>query len=200
MKCALCEEEATLHCRICGKSICGVHVRIFPACATHKAEVSRNYSIYESTEEDRKEVRVMVKLFWGEPEQLAFGQLYLVESLPAFLVKSGNRRLGFLSYAERFSDLLIVAIGVLPKYQGIGVGKALMKKIEEKARVLLKKRLLVSVSNDNLFALSFYQSLGFRIFEIKQNAITEKHGGTLLGVEKIPVNDELRLEKNLTEL
>ena len=200
MKCAFCKEDATFLCKMCGQLVCGTHVRLFSGCMTHKANVSQNYSIYESTNEDRKKIREMVKLFWGEPEQLAFGQLYLVESLPAFLVKSGNRRLGFLSYAERFSDLLIVAIGVLPKYQGIGVGKALMKKIEEKARVLLKKRLLVSVSNDNLFALSFYQSLGFRIFEIKQNAITEKHGGTLLGVEKIPVNDELRLEKNLTEL
>jgi len=44
-------------------------------------------------------------------------------------------------------------------------------------------------------ALALYQKLGFQIFEVKPNAITEKHGQVLAGIDGIPIRDEIRLQK-----
>lgn len=93
--------------------------------------------------------------------------------------------------------MLIVALGILPKHQGVGVGRGLVLAVEDKAWALSKKRILVSTSNDNLMALAFYQSLGFQIFEVKPDVIAEKHGTVLPGIGGIPIRDEIRLKKNI---
>jgi ribosomal protein S18 acetylase RimI-like enzyme len=90
-----------------------------------------------------------------------------------------------------------VALGVLPQYQGSGVGKSLIEKVEDEAKKLRKNRLLVSTSNDDLPALTFYQSLDFQIYEVKPNVIAEKHGRILKGIGGLPIRDELRLQKTL---
>jgi ribosomal protein S18 acetylase RimI-like enzyme len=134
-------------------------------------------------------------LFWGEPDQLLFDKKYVVDELPAFVVESTGRIVGILSYAELGADLVIVALGAMPNYQGAGIGSCLVQMAENKAKTMSKKRMLVSTSNDDIPALAFYQSLGFQIFEVKPNIIAEKHKGVLLGIGGIPVRDELRLQK-----
>jgi ribosomal protein S18 acetylase RimI-like enzyme len=88
-----------------------------------------------------------------------------------------------------------VALGVLPQYQSSGVGRSLIEKVEDEAKRMQKKKLLVSTSNDDLPALAFYQSLGFQIYEVKPNIIAEKHGRILEGIGGLPIRDELRLRK-----
>jgi len=62
----------------------------------------------------------------------------------------------------------------LPKYQNSSIGKSLIEKVQNAAKKLKKKKLLVSTSNDDLPALAFYQSIGFQIYEVKPNVIAEK--------------------------
>lgn len=104
---------------------------------------------------------------------------------------------GFVSFCEFGDGILIVALGVIPAFQGCGVGGRLVSAVLNEARRLSKRRVLVSTSNDDLPALGFYQSLGFRICGIALNAIAEKHGGVIRGFGGIPVRDEIRLEKNV---
>jgi ribosomal protein S18 acetylase RimI-like enzyme len=138
-----------------------------------------------------------VRRFWGDEKQLTFDREFLVTTLPAFSAKVGNDIIGFISFSEINDVILIVALGVLPKYQNAGVGKSLIGEVEAEARRLGKKKLLVSTSNDDLPALAFYQSLGFQIFEVKNNVIANKHGKILKGVCGLPIRDELRLQKIL---
>jgi len=93
--------------------------------------------------------------------------------------------------------MVIAALGVLPEYQNSGIGKSLITKVEAEAEKILKKRLLVSTSNDDLPALAFYQSLDFKIYEVKPNVIAEKHGKIMSGVGGLPIRDEIRLRKVL---
>jgi len=46
-------------------------------------------------------------------------------------------------------------------------------------------------------ALAFYQKLGFQVFEVKPDAVAEKHGKIVEGIGGLPVRDELRLRKIL---
>jgi len=93
--------------------------------------------------------------------------------------------------------LIVVALGILPEYQGFGMGSSLIAKVEGEARNSRSKRILVSTSNDDLPALAFYQSLGYQIYEVKPNAIAEKHGGIMRGIGNLPIRDELRLQKTV---
>ena len=106
--------------------------------------------------------------------------------------------LGFVSFTETADAMLIIALGVLPQYQNSSIGRGLVEKVEAEAKRLQKKNLLVSTSNDDLPALVFYQSLDFQIYEIKPNAIAEKHGKVLDGISGLPIRDELRLQKKLS--
>jgi ribosomal protein S18 acetylase RimI-like enzyme len=148
---------------------------------------------------DKFQLRELAKRFWGEEEQSAFDRRFNVAELPAYIARKKNNFVGFVSFAEVDDDVIIVALGVLPRYQGFGVGSRLIEKVQIEAKRLRKRRMLVSTSNDDLPALAFYQSLGFQIFEARPNVIAEKHGTILRGISGLPVKDELRLQKMLDE-
>jgi ribosomal protein S18 acetylase RimI-like enzyme len=138
-----------------------------------------------------------VARFWGEEEQLTFDKKFNVAELPGYVAKARKKTLGFISTADADEATIIVALGVLPDYQGCGVGKNLIKRLEREASRKGRKVLLVSTSNDDLPALGFYQSLGFQIYEVKPDVIAQKHGKVLEGIGTLPIRDELRLRKKL---
>ena len=91
-----------------------------------------------------------------------------------------------------------MAVGVLPQYQGRGIGRALITQVEKFAREQGRPRLFVVTTNDNLPALAFYQRLGFQLFEVVPNVVTQKLGGIFPGFANIPIRDELRLQKDVS--
>lgn len=138
-----------------------------------------------------------MKQFWGEDEQLAFNKTYTIKKLPAYIARTKQNIIGFISCTQTKNATLIVALGILPQHQNTGIGKRLLAKVETEAKQHQKKRLLVSTSNDDLPALAFYQHLGFQIYHVKPNAIAEKHGTIIKGIDGLPIRDEIRLQKQL---
>ncbi len=198
MNCKHCGKDAIYKCSICGRLTCGEHTKLRTLCPVCVKKVALEYTIAKVTaENEREKIREFVKRFWGEEEQLTFDKKFIVAELPTYTAKMKNRMIGFASFAEAEDAILIAALGILPKYQSFGIGKSLIKKVQTEAKRLQKKRLLVSTSNDDLPALAFYQSLGFQIYEVKPNIIAEKHGKILKGINRIPIRDELRLQKIL---
>jgi ribosomal protein S18 acetylase RimI-like enzyme len=197
MKCSCCEKDAVYKCSVCGKLVCSEHTRLRTVCSScGKSQVVR-LSISKMNLNDKAKIREFVKRFWGEDEQLSFDRRFMVSGLPAYTAKIGKEIVGFVSFTEMDDALIIVALGTLPRFQNAGIGGSLIRKVEAEARKLKKKRLLVSTSNDDLPALAFYQLLGFQIYEVKPNVITEKHGKVQEGIGGLPVRDELRLRKSL---
>ena len=147
------------------------------------------------SDEERQTIQKFVKRFWGEDEQLTFDRKFIVTELPAYVAKADDNIIGFISFAEKDDAMIIVALGILPKYQNAGVGRGLTRKIEQESKKLKKRKLMVSTSNDDLPALAFYQSNGFQIYEVKPNILIEKHGMILKGIGDLPIRDELRLQK-----
>lgn len=90
MQCSFCNGNALYGCSVCGNVVCGRHVRMSPICVSHIKKSRCDYSIGESTEEEKEEIRQMVNSLWGEPEQLTFGRRYAIEYLPAFTEVSGT--------------------------------------------------------------------------------------------------------------
>ena len=85
--------------------------------------------------------------------------------------------------------------------EGLGVGSVLISAVEESVQKAGIRRIWLITSNDNLDALRFYQRRGYRITAVYPNAIDEarKLKPTIpeLGYYKIPIHDELELEKFL---
>lgn len=195
MKCSYCKEDAVYTCSVCGEPTCLKHTRFRTICPSCIKTKTAKFKINDATPDDKTQIRKLVKRFWGEQEQLTFDRTYNVTELPAYVARIDGNVVAFLSYAEANDDIIIVALGVLPQYQNIGVGRRLVEKVEDAARPRRKKKILVSTSNDDLPALAFYQSLGFQIYDVKPNVIAEKHGGEQEGIGGLPVRDELRLRK-----
>jgi len=198
MSCEYCEKDAVYRCGVCGKILCTEHAKLRTVCSSCMKENTAEYSIQKMVlDEEREKIRELVQRFWGEEEQLIFDRKLLVAELPAYTAKLGNDIIGFISFTEADEAIMIAALAVLPRYQGSGVGRGLIKKLETEAKRRMKKKLLVSTSNDDLPALAFYQSLGFQIFMVKPNIIAQKHGEVLKGIGGLPIRDELRLRKIL---
>jgi len=198
MSCKYCKEDAVYRCSVCGRTLCVEHVKLRTICPSCIKRTTLEFTIEKVTSaKEREEIRKLVQRFWGEEEQLTFDRKFIVAELLAYVAKVKNNIIGFISFTEADDVVIIVALGVLPKCQGSGVGRGLIGKVEVEARRMPKKRLLVSTSNDDLPALAFYQSLGFQIYEVKPNVIAEKHGEILIGMGGLPVRDELRLRKIL---
>ena len=198
MSCEYCGNDAVYKCEVCGRPLCVQHATLRTVCQSCLSRRSLDYSVNKViSKEEKGKIREMVKRFWGEQEQVAFDKKFVVAELNAYVAKKGNNVIGFVSYAETEDALLIVALGILPRYQGLGVGRSLVQKVEAEAEELRKNRILVSTSNDDLPALAFYQSFGFRIYEVKPDVIAEKHGRFLKGVGDLLVRDELRLRRTI---
>jgi ribosomal protein S18 acetylase RimI-like enzyme len=172
MSCEYCGKDAVYRCGVCGKQLCVEHLQLRPACPYCIKKTTLEHAVNKVTsDEEREKVRELVQRFWGEEEQLTFDRKFMVAELPTYVAKVVNNVVGFLSFTEVDDSMIIAALGVLPLYQGSGVGRSLIERVEEEAERMQKKRLLVSTSNDDLPALAFYQSLGFQIYEVKPNVI-----------------------------
>ncbi len=198
MSCEYCGKDAVYRCSICGKRLCTDHLRLRTVCLSCIKKTTFEYTISKvASDEGRNKVRELVQRFWGEEEQMTFDTKFMVAELPTYAAKVQKIIIGFVSFAESDDAIIIAALGVLPKYQGSGVGRSLIEKVEAEAKRMRKKRLLVSTSNDDVPALAIYQSIGFQIYEVKPNVLAEKHGEILEGIGRLPVRDELRLRKIL---
>lgn len=198
MSCMYCGKDGVYKCCVCGKLVCAEHAKLRTVCPSCRKEPILRYAINEvASNEEREKIRESVRRFWGEEEQLAFDRKFMVAELPAYIAIVEDSIAGFIFFKELGNATIIVALGVLPEYQGSGVGSGLIGEVESRAKKVRKRELLVSTSNDDLPALAFYQALGFQLFEVKPDVIAEKHGKIVEGIGGLPVRDELRLRKIL---
>ena len=82
--------------------------------------------------------------------------------------------------------------------EGQGLGTKLIDAVIEEARNHNCKRVFLITTNDNLKALGFYQKRGFELVRINRGAVNEsrkiKPGIPLIGMNNIPLRDEIELE------
>ncbi|MFX0078079.1 MAG: GNAT family N-acetyltransferase [Candidatus Hermodarchaeota archaeon] len=196
--CHLCNNPGEFQCTNCNQPTCGndVHVRVVCTKCIHPQK--SEYTVQQASCDDVEVLEELVKLFWGDPIQLMFSQTYRVAQEPAMTAKKDGNIIGFISYNDFGKNaVLIMALGILPGFQGCGIGRTLVEQIENYAKSQGKQQLLVVTSNDNLPAFAFYQRQGFQLFEVSPNVIAEKLGGLKPGFARIPIRDELRLRKIL---
>jgi ribosomal protein S18 acetylase RimI-like enzyme len=118
-----------------------------------------------------------------------------------FLAKKKGKTLGFISLRvmrENIS-LEISGLAVEQRERRRGLASLLLKRAEKFARDNKFQKLTVVTGNDNIPALTLYQKRGFKITEVRLGTMIAHHGGKeILGWERIPVRDEIILDKDLS--
>ena len=133
---------------------------------------------------------------WASVRVVTRGQVYQADRLPGFIAIDGNRPVGLITFIIKDESCEIVTLNSLE--EGIGVGSTLIEAVKEEALKAGCKRLWLITTNDNLKAIRFYQRRGFLLAALHKDAITEsrrlKPEIPLLGIDGIPIRDEIELE------
>ena len=136
---------------------------------------------------------------WGGEEMITRGNVYRPEQLDGFVMEDGEEWIGLLTFFINADECEVTSLDSLR--EGQGIGSMLMEKVREEARARGCKRLFLITTNDNLRALGFYQKRGFEIVTVYRGAVNEsrkrKPGIPLVGMNGIPLRDEIELEMKL---
>ena len=122
----------------------------------------------------------------------------LGDAAPTIVAEMNGEIAGALAYRLVDAGLHIAALATDPMWQRSGVGGYLVAEAELLARRFNIPRVIVSMTNDNLPSLYFYQRRGYFVSQwIPNGAARLTSSASLVGFGGIPIRDEVRLEKTL---
>ena len=160
---------------------------------------NKGFKIRKVKDSDREWVREFIVKEWGSEKVIGCGKTYCPHKLPGFVVVSGKKYLGLVTYAIRKNECELVSFNVLRKRKGIGT--ALIEKMKKFMKESGCKKIFLVTTNDNIDALRFYQRRGFIIKKVYPDAIAAarkiKPEIPLIGNYGIPIKDAIKLELKL---
>ena len=147
--------------------------------------------------------RVALEAFLGERGALRVarrGELLYSLDHPAFLAWAGDLLVGVATYVVEGEACELLTLHALRRFAGVGT--ALVEAVVRAAPEAGCRRLWVVTTNDNVDALRFYQRRGFRLAQLRPEAVdmsreTLKPEIPPVGAHEIPLRDELELELTL---
>jgi ribosomal protein S18 acetylase RimI-like enzyme len=192
-------QPTILRCSRCGMFVDWEHARLQIICQCRPYVDLPPVIVREATDEDRVATLDLFQRDFGHTKIVAFGEVMRLDDAPAFVADMKGELAGALAYRLRGSAVQIVALATDPMWQRSGVGARLIAEVEQVARRLQIKKIVLATTNDNLPSLYFYQRHGYRITEVVQDALLSDSGNPVgKGFAGIPPRDEVRLEKVLS--
>jgi len=105
---------------------------------------------------------------------------------------------GALAWRRFDGALHIIALATDPLWQRSGLGGYLLAEAEMLARRQSLSRVLVTVTNDNIPALYFYQRRGYRVSAVlPDSVVSQPRNRSRVGFAGIPIRDEIQLTKDV---
>jgi ribosomal protein S18 acetylase RimI-like enzyme len=136
---------------------------------------------------------------WGTPLVVSRGKIHEVTKGLGFLSEVDGKFAGAVTYNIVGDRCEITWIETL--VQNIGAGSAFIEAVRHEAIKAGCKRLWLITTNDNTYAIRFYQRRGFVIAAVHVNAIEHsrklKPEIPMTGFDGIPIRDEIEFEINL---
>lgn len=133
---------------------------------------------------------------WGSPQIVTRGKIHAGDSLPGYIAELDNKKVGLITYTIVNCECEIVSLNSINERKGIGT--KLITSVINTARDHGCKRVWLVTTNENIAAIHFYQHRGFTLRTLYKNAIEHsrklKPSIPLLGMDNIPIRDELEFE------
>lgn len=160
------------------------------------------YTIRPLTDADQAWLADFFITHWGSTRQVARGAIFVPHELSGFVAERDDTVVGVVTY--RFLDEITGEVATLNSLcERIGIGGALIQAVIDVACEQSYQRLIVVTTNDNPYALRFYQKQGFVLSELRVNALAAsrqiKPEIPLFGRDGIPLRDEIELELQLED-
>lgn len=156
---------------------------------------------------DRQWLKLFLTEHWGSNKIISRGRIHYADRLPGFIAvqnpagqdSSRGERAGVVTYHCHGNECEVITLDSL--IAGKGIGTALLTAVEKQALELDCRRLWLVVTNDNSLALQFYLRRGFCLARIHRGAVDLsrhlKPEIPLIGMNGIPIHDEIEMEKQL---
>ena len=152
-------------------------------------------------EADRPWAVRVVETRWGSRMLVSRGQVHDADDLPAFVAVRDGESVGLATYCIAGDECELVSLDSL--IAGRGIGSALLAAVRDMAARSGCQRLWLITTNDNVAALRFYQKRGFSLVAIHRSALDTsrrlKPQIPLIGLDGIPLRDEMELEMGLSQ-
>ncbi|MCZ2095755.1 MAG: GNAT family N-acetyltransferase [Anaerolineae bacterium] len=153
------------------------------------------------TDEDRAWAHALIDREWGGLAMVTRGVLHDMRVLPGVVAWHEGARVGLATYRLDGAECEVMSLNSL--VEGAGIGTALLEAVAEVSRAAGCRRVFLITTNDNTPALRFYQRRGFRLVALRPGAIDAarrlKPGIPAVGLDGIPLRDEIELEQALDE-
>ena len=149
--------------------------------------------------QDQPFISEIMRQYWGADLIVVHGDIYRSSNMGGLKAVKEDEIVGFLHYEINAGECEILTLISLD--QGQGVATKLITAVEQVAIGQNCQQMSVITTNDNLHALGFYQRQGYRLAALYPRQVevsrTIKPSIPALGENKIPIRDEIRLEKDL---
>ncbi len=155
-----------------------------------------NVTIRPLNQQDHARVVKILEQYWGSTGVVTRGMVHDADQLPGFIALQDEKPVGLITYLLHNNECEVITLNSL--VEGKGIGSALIEAVKDIAITSSCKRLWLTTTNDNTPALSFYQKRGFLLVMVYRNAVESarklKPEIPLVGVNNIPIRDEIELE------
>jgi len=158
-----------------------------------------SYGIEPISNDHRIFVDAQIAESWAGPYAASRGVLHDTQNQPGFVAVEDGQILGYILYDCAGGDCEITVLQSLRERRGIG--RALIDAVTEQAKRTKCRRVWLITTNDNMYAIRFYQRIGFALRAVHINAMEEarkiKPQIPLLGEDDIPIAHEFEFETKL---
>jgi GNAT superfamily N-acetyltransferase len=136
---------------------------------------------------------------WGGETVVTKGHLHRLTDLLAVIAWNDDTRVGAATFALGRDACELISANSMEVRKGIGT--ALLRAVEAEAQALGCQRIRLTITNDNLDALRYYQKQGYRLTRLYPGGAHTsrmlKTEAPAIGRNGIPIRDELEMEKEL---
>jgi GNAT superfamily N-acetyltransferase len=155
-------------------------------------------AVRSRTRDDQPWVDEVLRRVWGGRTVVVHGEAYDAGGLPA-LIAGEYQGLATFAFAEERPYAELITLNALMPRQGIGT--ALVETLAAQCAARGIREIRLTMTNDNLDALRFYQRRGFRIAAIRPGAVDDarriKPTIPMVGNYAIPRHDEIEMMRLL---
>ena len=191
-------KPAILRCGRCGMFVDWPDARLQVVCGCRPHLDLPPVLVREATSADRDKALDLFRRDFGPAQLVAYGEAVSLDQAAALVAETSGDIAGALAWRLFDGALHILALATDPMWQRSGVGGYLVAEAELLARRQQLPRVIVTVTNDNLPALYFYQRRAYRLSAILRDSIAaharDQH---VKGFAGIPIVDEIQLVKVL---
>jgi ribosomal protein S18 acetylase RimI-like enzyme len=189
-------KPAILRCGRCGRFVDWQDARLQVVCGCRPHLELPPVLVREASASDRVKALELFRHVFRPAQLVSFGEAISLDDAAAFVAETDEGIAGALAWRPFDGALHILALATDPMHQRAGVGGHLVAEAELLARRQNWPRVIVTITNDNLPALCFYQRRGYRVSAILCDSIAaQTRDQKAMGFAGIPILDEIQLAK-----